>query len=796
MQKKYKVGLMAIVAVSVVAYVTRDTPKQKEQKYIHRGIEAFDKGDNIKARLNFKNAAKIMPTDPEIAYRWGLVDEAEGDIRNAFGNFLSAEQQSPHYAPAAQKIAHYFLAGNQAEQAQKRIDILLADDPKNAEAHALNAGVMLHDKKPAEATKEATLALSYDPDNVTAFSVLTGAAMAQKDLKKAGEILEDAIKHNPKNVALLMLKAGIYEKPFNAAKIKEAYDGIFALKPKDANYRLYLAQMYINANMIDDADTSLQASIKEIPADWNLKHAYFNFLAKFRSMDAAEKEVQGYMKANPDRGDLYTWLSDLYVQHDQTDKAIALLQQIIAKNDDDKQSLNASTSLASINFAKGDKADAEKTVNAVLAKTPTNSDALFIRANFETDRGQYDASVNDLRAVLRDRPKSKDALQLLGEVLLLQGYTDLAIETMNQLMEVDPTNPASRTRLAQMYSINKDFKRANEQLDLVLAATPQYPVAWETKARVAITGKDYDAAKAAIDKLDAIKGQHDTATFLTGQLAEGHDNHVEAIEDYKKVIDSNPSAPIAEHALYSLIGVVHTPEEMESVTNYIASLKTDSAYVSTLLGECYLQLSKKDLATAAFNKAIANHPINQEPYLNLARMAMADEKSDDALEILKNAQTAIPLDVRAPLMEATVRSQRGEYKEAIAKYDDILKSNPKMVLAANNMASIIADHFYTDSDMLAKAKETIEKFAASSEPSVLDTMGWIYYRLNKNDKALSLLSRAVVGEKIPPEIHYHYGAALLKSSNKPQAKIELQKATAENAKYPAIVEAKKILTGL
>ena len=32
------------------------------------------------------------PTDPEIAYRWGLVDESEGDIHNAFANFMAAEQ--------------------------------------------------------------------------------------------------------------------------------------------------------------------------------------------------------------------------------------------------------------------------------------------------------------------------------------------------------------------------------------------------------------------------------------------------------------------------------------------------------------------------------------------------------------------------------------------------------------------------------------------------------------------------------------------------------------------------------
>src|SRR5262249_16294676 len=110
MKKKYKVALGVIVAASLVAYVTRDTPKQKEAKYIQRGNEYFEKEQYLKARIEYKNAAKLVPTDPEIAYRWGLVDEAEDEIRNAFTNFMAAEQQSPHYAPALKKLAHYLIA--------------------------------------------------------------------------------------------------------------------------------------------------------------------------------------------------------------------------------------------------------------------------------------------------------------------------------------------------------------------------------------------------------------------------------------------------------------------------------------------------------------------------------------------------------------------------------------------------------------------------------------------------------------------------------------------------------------
>jgi cellulose synthase operon protein C len=69
-----------------------DSPEEREAKYIKRGMQLFEQGSYDKARVEFKNAAKISPTDPDVRYRLGLVDEAQGNLRDAFINFVRAEE--------------------------------------------------------------------------------------------------------------------------------------------------------------------------------------------------------------------------------------------------------------------------------------------------------------------------------------------------------------------------------------------------------------------------------------------------------------------------------------------------------------------------------------------------------------------------------------------------------------------------------------------------------------------------------------------------------------------------------
>jgi len=792
-----KTSFLFLLALSCFALAACDSPAQKEAKYLERGNALFAQGDYAKARLEYKNAARIAPTDPEVRYRLALTDEAEGHIGDAIRGFMAAEQQNAHFDPAVLKLAAYFLAAEQYEEVRKRIDLLLEDNPNDAQAHALRGALLLRLKNPFIAEKEARIALEKDPANVLGFSVLAGIYVAENDLPKALAAVEDGIGRNPKDLSLLLLKANLYGKQNDVPKIAETYEAIFKLRPNEPRFRFELAAIYVKAGKSDEAEATLRAAVASFPDDWEVKRNLVAFLSDHRDMAAAEKEILAYRKAAPDRSELTFWLADLYMKHDATEKAVALLEEAVREDTDAETGLNARTSLARIRFLQGDRNMAEKLADIVLAKDSNNADALFMRARLAFDRGDYQRAVSDLRTILRDRPATPKALQLLAETFLYQGHLDLAIDTLNQLVAVDPADPKARIRLAQLYGMQGDTHRALDMMAIVTKADPAYSVGWESTARIAIDAKEWQLAEDAIGKLDALEGHHMTALFLKAQLLAANGKKEDALPLYKKVIDADPSSPLSEHALPALIDASRDLGRLPETASYIAGLKTESGVAASLLGEIYLAMGKPDDAARAFDQAIERGAGLQDPFLNRAKLYLKDGKSEDAVRTLEKAETLVPADSRAPLMRAEIFEAQGKIDESIAIYDDLLMRDPTLDVAANNMAQTIADDKSGDADALEKARLAAERFIGSSDPYFLDTLGWVYLRQGKVAQAQPVLERAMtLLAAAPPQMQYHYGSLLLKTGRKQEAKEALSKATVEGAHYPGLDEAKTLLKGI
>ena len=127
------------------------------------------------------------------------------------------------------------------------------------------------------------------------------------------------------------------------------------------------------------------------------------------------------------------------------------------------------------------------------------------------------------------------------------------------------------------------------------------------------------------------------------------------------------------------------------------------------------------------------------------------------------------------MLIASVYERTDRYADAIALYDAILEQDASMTIAANNLAALIADH-QPEPARLQRALEVTKTFESSDNPLLLDTVGWVHYRLGNYEQALAFLERAARGASQVSQIRYHLGMAYFSTDRRDLAKRELQAA--------------------
>src|SRR5947209_18991307 len=83
------------------------TPEKQAARFLNRGKALIEKSDYARAVVEFKNAARLVPKDPEPSYRLGLAYLSLGDYQNGVGYLLHATALAPKHASAQLKVAEW-----------------------------------------------------------------------------------------------------------------------------------------------------------------------------------------------------------------------------------------------------------------------------------------------------------------------------------------------------------------------------------------------------------------------------------------------------------------------------------------------------------------------------------------------------------------------------------------------------------------------------------------------------------------------------------------------------------------
>ena len=201
-----------------------------------------------------------------------------------------------------------------------------------------------------------------------------------------------------------------------------------------------------------------------------------------------------------------------------------------------------------------------------------------------------------------------------------------------------------------------------------------------------------------------------------------------------------------------------------------------------MVGRFQLASGKPAEAEAAFLKSIELAPDFMAPYYELGVIYAAQKKFPEAEVRLAKVIEKDDKNVGAHMLLGMVLNSEGKIDAANKEYRKVLTLSPKHPLAANNLASNLADGGGNLDEALKFAQ--IAREAAPEDPSVGDTLGWIYYKKGLVDTAYPLISESAGKLKNNASIRYHHGMVLAKKGKNKEAASELNAALVPGPEIP------------
>lgn len=786
------IAVLGLIAVSMSACGGAEARKAR---HLEKGQSHLAAGSFEKARVEFQNALQIAPLDPEARFEMGVVDEKLGKIREAASFYQGTLDVSPEHLGAHTNLARLYIFSSAPDKALELIKPALQEHPDDSQLLALRAAVRVQQNDLAGAQSDAERAVQLDPKNADAAATLAGIYSSSKQVDKAQALLEQTIIKIPETVDLRLVLAQLYANEKRAADAERLLLDLVRLRPHEKAHRIRLGQFYARQSQLDAAEQALRDGIKAIPEDRELKLSLVEFLASRRGQEPAEKELKAMVAADPKGFEMKFALAKFYQATHQLPLAESIYRQVIDSEKLNPPGLAARDRLAELLVQRDDAAGAQVLISEVLAKSPRDDDALVLRGNIALAKSDPKSAIADLRTVLRDQPNAIGVMRVLARAHLANGEPALAEETMRRAVEANPKDAGVRLDLAQLLAQLGKPEQAKPIAAELVKEQPNNIPALDTLFRVSSASKDFDTARAAAEAIVTSQPKSAVGYFYEGMLAEEAKRYDEALRLYGEAVDLLPEGVEPLQAqIRLLLALKRNPEAMKRLDELIAKAPK-AAIAPNMKGDLLLAQGNAGGALAAFKEAIARAPRWWEPYRGLAQAEFLAKDPDAGLATLRGAQSTVDQPDQLAMEIALYLERTGKMDEAIAQYEDVMRRNPRSEVAANNLAMLLVT-YKKDGASVERAKSLSARFANSTNPSYLDTYGWVLFKNGEAAASVPILERVV--SKVPnaPVALYHLGMAQSQNGSSAQALGNLTRAVNSGTKFSGLDEAKATLDRL
>ena len=433
-----------------------------------------------------------------------------------------------------------------------------------------------------------------------------------------------------------------------------------------------------------------------------------------------------------------------YAQIDAGDRAAALAELadlIQLASERGEGYMQAAQMLARV----PDPAERLAMMQELVAEDVENAEAHYALAMLAAGAEDVEAAREHAERAAALRPGWNDPRVFLVRLLVSNERRDEAVAVLDNFLTAEPNDVELQLLRAQLYIDAEAYDEALALFDDLLARGSGQPDVLFTAAVLALELESADKARAYLTQLRATGARANDSAFLLGQTEELAGNKAAAMDWYAKVRGEN-----ATNARVRVAGILADRGEVPRAREILQQLRDQfPADVTTLYlieGELLRERDLEQQAIDVYTDALSLAPDN--PDLLYAR-----------------AMLAVGMD-RVDLLEQDLRR--------------ILTGDPDHVDALNALGYTLADR--TERFDEARSLITRALQLRPDEPAILDSMGWVLYRMGNAKAAEPYLRQALEGV-FDAEIAAHLGEVLWVLDKQDEAREVWERALAEDPKH-------------
>ena len=494
-------------------------------------------------------------------------------------------------------------------------------------------------------------------------------------------------------------------------------------------YKLLVAEIAGHRGMLD---TSIEyyLDLARHTRDHRIAERTARIAVYARDDAAALAAARLWVELDPRNPDPHQVLAIMKLRAGDLEQSAEHLQDIFAYSEgeaDEKLWM-----IANLLGSEKDKDAVLEVMEKLVASQDSSPGALYAFAHVAARLEDLERSRELLEDTLALAPDNGNAALSYISILQRLGREQEALSWLEQKLAQSGENDFNlRMAYARLLMEVRQFGKALDQFELLVAREPENIDVLYALGLLYLQGNRLEEAETLFKKLSAQEHLTDTSNYYLGRIAEEKRQYDEAGDWYQGVYKG-------EHyfdAQVRLAMLLARKGQVDEARNHLQSIRSRSGQQALVIvqaeGDLLIQAGRYEEAIAVYSEALDD---GYNPDLLYAR-AMAAEKTG-----------------RLDLLEQDLRS--------------ILEREPDHAQALNALGYTLADA----TDRHAEAYELIKK-ALELRPNdfyILDSMGWVLYRLGRLDEAVEYLRKAL-SIRQDPEIAAHLGEVLWVRGEREQA---------------------------